>query len=451
MSKENINLKNESEIVAENADETVETVIGTDEEDAADEEVKAVEKAAKASKKQPPVIKKKSGISPTTLITVIVCAVIVLACVGFVGYKLGWFHVPSVAQMTMDDYSTLEINREDVQVTEEELELHLGEMQTHFATTEVETEGVVAEGDSIHIVYEGTKDGVAFEGGSTGEEGTDITVGSSGYIEGFDDGLVGCNIGDTVALNLVFPKDYHNTDLAGCDVVFTVNIKGRNKTIAPELNDAFIKEHSAEYVAEKYGEEVLLNTVEEMKEFLRDYYYELKLRAMIEKALLSKQVVTSYDETHYNSMMENQLNMLAYYASYYGIDADTLATYYGFKNADEYAKNETESQLKLAMMYAHVAKDLGITHTAEEIDASLTEYMKANEYDDLDKFKEDYGETWLYLYENHHMNFEQVIDAVKDNVVIVEAVEEETEAEAETEVETETEAETETETDSETK
>ncbi len=85
---------------------------------------------------------------------------------------------------------------------------------------------VVKEGDTVNIDYTGYKDGVAFDGGSTNGEGTDLTIGSKMYIDGFEDGLIGHKVGETVDLNLTFPEDYGATDLAGADVVFTVTING---------------------------------------------------------------------------------------------------------------------------------------------------------------------------------------------------------------------------------
>ena len=85
---------------------------------------------------------------------------------------------------------------------------------------------VVKEGDTVNIDYTGYKDGEAFEGGSTNGAGADLTIGSGMYIDGFEDGLIGHAVGETVDLNLTFPENYGATDLAGADVVFTVTING---------------------------------------------------------------------------------------------------------------------------------------------------------------------------------------------------------------------------------
>ncbi len=101
--------------------------------------------------------------------------------------------------------------------------------ETSDATTEAEpalntTAGTVCEeGDTVAIDYVGTKDGVAFDGG-TGSY--DLTLGSGQFIDGFESGLVGHTVSETVELTLTFPENYGSEELAGPDVVFTVTING---------------------------------------------------------------------------------------------------------------------------------------------------------------------------------------------------------------------------------
>lgn len=89
------------------------------------------------------------------------------------------------------------------------------------------TEGLEAkDGDKVNIDYTGYLDGEAFAGGSTDGAGADLELGSDTYIDGFEDGIVGHKVGETFDLNLTFPENYGNSDLAGKDVVFTVTLNG---------------------------------------------------------------------------------------------------------------------------------------------------------------------------------------------------------------------------------
>lgn len=95
------------------------------------------------------------------------------------------------------------------------------------ASTLDTTEGLEAkDGDTVNIDYTGYLDGEAFDGGSTDGAGADLELGSDTYIDGFEDGIVGHKVGETFDLNLTFPENYGNSDLAGKDVVFTVTLNG---------------------------------------------------------------------------------------------------------------------------------------------------------------------------------------------------------------------------------
>lgn len=104
-------------------------------------------------------------------------------------------------------------------------------------------DNVVKDGDTVNIAYVGTIDGEEFDGGSA--DSYDLTIGSDSFIDGFEDGLIGKHYGETVKLNLKFPDDYGKEDLAGKDVVFTVDINSIKRTLTiDELDDAAASEIS---------------------------------------------------------------------------------------------------------------------------------------------------------------------------------------------------------------
>ena len=85
-----------------------------------------------------------------------------------------------------------------------------------------EVDRAVKDGDVVDIKYVGKKDGVEFDNGSS--DSYELTIGSNTFIDGFEDGVIGMKKDETKDLNLTFPEDYNNTDLAGADVVFTVTV-----------------------------------------------------------------------------------------------------------------------------------------------------------------------------------------------------------------------------------
>jgi len=426
-----------AEAAEETAEEAVETVAEAAEEakekvEEKAEQVKAAPKAAKTA----PVIKKKKGINVTTLTVIIVCAVVVLACAAYIFLILsgtmikksgGCYGFPTKASYTIAPHDTIEISENDLEITEDSIDSYVTMFQEAYKTTEEVTEGVVEDGDVVHISYVGTIDGEEFEGGSS--DGYDLTIGSGSFIDGFEDGLIGVNVGESVQLNLVFPEDYSSADLAGKDVVFDVTVINKQVSNTPEFTDAFVKENSAEYTETKFGESVQLDTIEAYRSHVHDYLYDLHLDDSLEDALDQLIEVKSYDEKEYDMLYTYGDQYLDYYASMYGVDKETLAGYYGYENADAYLKHDTEYQLNLAMLYSSLAKELGITYTDADVDASIQQYMDDNglsETYNLEDFKTINGEGWLYMYKNYQMNYDPVIAAMRDRIVIVPGTEEET-------------------------
>lgn len=165
--------------------------------------------------------------------------------------------------VTLGDYSGLEIslpgNYEVTtkQVNEYALSNAKQSAKPSYKDTDKKT---VEEGDTVNIDYEGTKDEVAFAGGTA--QGQYLTIGSHDFIDGFEDGLIGKKVGKTVKLDLTFPENYGNKDLAGADVVFTVKINKivkEDKSVKFKLTDEFAKENLS------------CDSVKEYKKQIREY------------------------------------------------------------------------------------------------------------------------------------------------------------------------------------
>ena len=129
--------------------------------------------------------------------------------------------------VTLGDYSNISISVEPVEVQQSQWdELTLAVYQSYVtAENGGVTNRAVEEGDIVIIDYAGKKDGVAFEGGTASN--ANLTIGSGRFIDGFEEGLIGVIPGETVDLNLAFPDDFRNEELAGQPVVFTVTEIGR--------------------------------------------------------------------------------------------------------------------------------------------------------------------------------------------------------------------------------
>ena len=140
--------------------------------------------------------------------------------------------------VNLPDYKNLSVDTS----SEEYVSAYETELKSDVERNDLYTkkyEGKVANGDIANIDYVGKKDGVAFEGGTAEEY--DLTIGSHSFIDGFEDGLIGVNIGDTVDLNLTFPEGYQSAELAGKAVVFTVKVNYVKTTDSPEIEKIYDK------------------------------------------------------------------------------------------------------------------------------------------------------------------------------------------------------------------
>lgn len=159
--------------------------------------------------------------------------------------------------VTLCDYDGMDVVVEgDFAVTDADVEEYINSMLAYYPSYEDTDKQTVEEGDCVNIDYEGKKDGVAFDGGTA--EGYVLEIGSGTFIDGFEDGLIGTSVGDTVDLDLTFPENYQSEELAGAAVVFTVTVNRivEKKEISyAELTDDYVAANlSYESVDELYNE-----------------------------------------------------------------------------------------------------------------------------------------------------------------------------------------------------
>lgn len=238
-----------------------------------------------------------------------------------------------------DDYShvTVEVPAE-TEVTDEMVENTINyKLSSSAAYQEVTDHDTVKKGDTVNIDYTGTKNGKEFSGGSAKDY--DLTIGSGSFIDGFEDGLIGHKKGENVTLNLTFPKDYSNTDLAGQDVVFKVTINKIEKLVTPELTDEWVAEQNIDGVS----------TVDEFRDYTKKQmqsYYDDSHKSDIQEAIVKKLLKSctfvkdppaEMVQRYYDNMVQSYSQQLS---QSYGIDLDTYTKLMGLD--DESSSGSTE-------------------------------------------------------------------------------------------------------------
>ena len=144
-------------------------------------------------------------------------------------------------EVKLGEYKGLTAEKEEVKITDEDIDNEL-KPYINRASRMVTVEREAQNGDTVVIDFEGFKDGVPFDGGKA--EGHSLELGSSAFIPGFEDQLVGTKAGDEKDVNVTFPEDYHAEDLAGAPVVFKVKVHEVKEKQLPTVDDEFAKDVS---------------------------------------------------------------------------------------------------------------------------------------------------------------------------------------------------------------
>ena len=208
--------------------------------------------------------------------------------------------------VTLGEYKGLEVSVDTVEVDEDEWDTLVNNVYYGNITAENGgiTDRAVETGDTVNIDYEGKKDGVAFDGGT--DQGYDLTIGSGQFIAGFEDGLIGVMPGETVDLDLTFPENYGNADLAGQAVVFTVTVN----YIQPAQDGEFSDE-----VISNFGIDGVTNE-EELRQYAYDYLnnnaqqnYETNVQQAVMDAFMANNTFTS---VHRSFALNFEVNAVIY-------------------------------------------------------------------------------------------------------------------------------------------
>lgn len=319
------------------------------------------------------------------------------------------FNIEVEKYVTLGDYKGLDINVPQPSVSDSEVEYYMNQQFASLVTAENGiTDREVANGDIANIDYEGKKDGVAFDGGSA--QGTNLTIGSGQFIEGFEEGLIGVMPGETVDLNLTFPENYKSEDLAGQEVVFTVTVN----YIMPEVSDEILAAAgNANYSNTEEFRDYVYNNLYSYAE--SNYQNQLEtsiISAIIENAQYTEELPSALMEKYKSNITMN----LATTASYYGMDAETYATTVYGTDLETLVNEYSVESTKQGLAFQAIANAEGITMTEDELDASLSEYATQNGYGTVEEFlgespKEDFKEYFMFM---------KVMDFVKENINIIE-------------------------------
>ena len=349
--------------------------------------------------------------------------------------------------VTLGEYKGLTVEVDPVEVTDEQVMDKIAS-----ETKQTLTEGTVEDGDTVNIDYVGKLDGEEFDGGSA--EGYDLEIGSCTFIDGFEDGIIGMQVGETKDLELTFPEDYHSEELAGKDVVFTVTVNSISRV--PELTDEVADSVVEGMTAEAYQESVRQDLEDSAKESQKSDAQQKLLQAVYNNATIS-----GYPEENLQYTIKRATDYYEWLASMYGMSLDDYLTNYGMTQDEfkEQIQPVAEEALGEEMTLLAIAKEENIEVSDEEYQDGLARYAETQGMDDPSKLEEAYGENYIrnsllqekvlnFLYENATIEEVKETEAESDSEEVSEA-ESDTEEASKTASETETDSEEAAETESE--
>lgn len=267
-------------------------------------------------------------------------------------------------EVKLGDYKGLNIEQEKVSVSAKEVNAEIQKMAEKSARI-VEVERPVKLGDTVTIDFAGYKDGVAFQGGTS--ENYDLEIGSGNFIAGFEDQIIGMNIGEERNLNLSFPEDYPVDDLKGAPVVFKVKLHKIKEKQVPEINDEFAKNVSEFDTLDEYKKDVKKDLLKK-KETDAHYAFEEKLL---------NQVVDNCEveipESMIREKVDSFLHEFEHRLSHQGLNLEMYVQYMGttIDKLKEDKKEDAKKSCKVDLVVDAIVKKENLLASEEDFEKSL--------------------------------------------------------------------------------
>mgnify|MGYP002546384375 FL=1 len=310
-----------------------------------------------------------------------------------------------------DDYADITISADLGQVSDDDINDYIdSNVLSNFATTNEVKDRAAADGDTVNIDYVGRIDGVAFDGGDTKGSGADLTLGSGTYIDNFEDQIVGHTPGETFDVTVTFPEDYGNEDLNGKEAVFETTLNYIKESVTPELTDDWVKEN--------LGESMSLNSVDELKAFVKSTMLYDNQASDVYTALHDK---ASYADELPQTALDYYRDVLLYRiytnAQKYGTDMNTLLSSgmmgSSYDNVDAYLKDAHDSIRSItqqALLMQAVAEKTGFKCDTATMNADFGRYYGTT---DPSQYVSAYGENYIKMNVLQSDVMQNLIDNVK--------------------------------------
>ncbi|PID04093.1 trigger factor [Sporosarcina sp. P2] len=313
-------------------------------------------------------------------------------------------------EVKLGDYKGLEVTRQAVEVTDEEVDAQLQQRTEALAEMVVKEDGVVEDGDTATIDFEGFADGEAFEGGQS--ENYELVVGSGSFIPGFEEQVVGMKTGEEKEIEITFPEEYHAAELAGKPATFKVKVNEIKSKEVPELDDELAKEIDES-----------VSSVEELRTKLKEEAEELKKNDS-ETALrddLVEQAASNAEMDIPQAMIDSETDrMMQDFEQRLQMQGMNLDLYFQFSGQDEQTlrdqmKDDALSRVRVSLTLEAIGAAEEVEVPEEEVQAEL-EKMSEQFGMDVEQIKTTLGGTSVL---ENDLRFNKTVQLLVDNAKII--------------------------------
>ena len=290
-------------------------------------------------------------------------------------------------EVTLGKYKGVKVEKADVSVTDEEIEAEINQEREKNSRTVDITDRAVKDGDIATIDFEGFVDGVAFDGGK-GED-YPLTIGSGAFIPGFEEALVGAEIGKQTDVNVTFPEDYQAAELAGKAAVFKCTVKKLQEKQLPELDDDFVSEISDESdTVEEYKKEISKKISDRKESNAKNAKEDAVIEAIIADAKMD--IPDAMVETQQRQMVQDYAQRL----QSQGVSMEQYMQFTGMTSQAllEQVKPQALKRIQSRLVLEAVVAAEKIEATEEDFEAEVKSMGEAYKMEP-DKVKELLGEN----------------------------------------------------------
>jgi trigger factor len=313
----------------------------------------------------------------------------------------------------------LEIEKQNAELTDEEVQESIDHQLGHLAEMVVKEDGAVEDGDTVNIDFDGYVDGEQFEGGQA--EGYDLEIGSGMFIPGFEEQLIGAKTGEEKDVTVTFPEEYHAEELAGKEATFKTKVNEIKAKEVPELTDEIANELDSE-----------ANSVDEFKENTRKRLAEQKEtdaeNAQKEEAInkAANNATIDIPEAMVNTELDRMVQEFGQRMQQQGLN---LETYFQISGQDEsqlreQMKDDAQERVKTNLTLTAIADAENVEVSDEDIDKEL-EKMSGQFNISVEDIKQTLGNTDIV---KNDVRIQKVIDLLVDEAKLVEPAKEDKEA-----------------------